>query len=392
MIQNETPTLLPGNTTDALNLNGVDRTALARLDLDTIKVDDLAAWLYDHGAAHLSAMERIELAERLTRRRFIIGAGGLLGAAALGACGTGEQVADSTVTTVATRTVEHALGTTEVPQNPQRVITLDPASTQSAVATGVTPIATPDGDIEPLAGVADLDGVESIGFGSAPNLEKIAALNPDLILGPDVFISSIYDQLSQIAPTVAFARALGPEWKDLFLNYAGALGQTGRARELLDEYEMRVQGFGQRVREATGRPPNEITVSLIRIRPDAIRVYLPNSFTGSIMAEVGLSRPEGQQEASNSPLLALSREEIPDLAADHIIQFQTDGDTEVDTERVFSNPLWEGLEAVRQGNFHRATNGEWYLEGASFYANFVLDDLERFFIEGRGATRGGETS
>ncbi|MEM8529512.1 MAG: iron-siderophore ABC transporter substrate-binding protein [Chloroflexota bacterium] len=339
--------------------------------------------------AELAALD-IDLNKLSTRRRFLIGTGGLLGAAALAGCG--QSPPEPAQVDGPTRTVEHRLGTVEVPQNPQRVITLDPASLQSAVATGVIPIATADGDTEPLDSVADLRGVESVGVGSEPNLERIVELTPDLILGSDDFTSGIYERLSQIAPTVAFPRALGPYWKDIFLLYADALGRVDSARELLDEYELRVQGFGQRVREATGQPPHEMTVSLIRIRPDAIRVYLPDSFAGSVMAEVGLSRPEGQRETDDWSRWELSLEEIPNLAADHIIQFQTDFDTEVDTERVFSTPLWAGLEAVQQDRFHQATNGEWYLEGGAYYANFVLDDLERFLIEKEGSSRGDATA
>jgi hypothetical protein len=34
-------------------------------------VSELATWLREHGAAHLSLSERVELAERITRRRFL---------------------------------------------------------------------------------------------------------------------------------------------------------------------------------------------------------------------------------------------------------------------------------------------------------------------------------
>jgi len=52
--------------------------ALAHRAPKTADLRELATWLQVNGAAHLSAIERIELAERLvTRRRFLIGAGAL---------------------------------------------------------------------------------------------------------------------------------------------------------------------------------------------------------------------------------------------------------------------------------------------------------------------------
>ena len=71
MTENTTLTNLNLTTTDVVEIDRLTRRAPATDDLL-----DLADWLGTNGAAHLSAMERIELAERLiTRRRFLIGAG-----------------------------------------------------------------------------------------------------------------------------------------------------------------------------------------------------------------------------------------------------------------------------------------------------------------------------
>jgi ABC-type Fe3+-hydroxamate transport system substrate-binding protein len=58
-----------------------------------------------------------------TRREFLIGAAGLLLLPA--ACGGQQDGGDSP--SGETRTVEHQLGTTEVPVNPQRIVALDSA-------------------------------------------------------------------------------------------------------------------------------------------------------------------------------------------------------------------------------------------------------------------------
>ncbi|NJM08668.1 hypothetical protein HC891_24490 [Candidatus Gracilibacteria bacterium] len=64
---------------------------LTGLDLATISIPALAAWLQNNGASHLRPIERIELAERLiTRRRFLIGVGAL-GVGAITGCGPQEQ-------------------------------------------------------------------------------------------------------------------------------------------------------------------------------------------------------------------------------------------------------------------------------------------------------------
>ncbi|MCG8351268.1 MAG: ABC transporter substrate-binding protein, partial [Chloroflexales bacterium] len=65
----ENTTLISRNltTTDAVDLDQLARRAPATADLL-----ELAAWLAAYGPAHLSAIARIELAERLiSRRRFL---------------------------------------------------------------------------------------------------------------------------------------------------------------------------------------------------------------------------------------------------------------------------------------------------------------------------------
>jgi hypothetical protein len=71
-------------------------TALARRAPATDDLIELAAWLQSNGSHHLSAIERIELAERLiTRRRFLIGAGAV-GLGMIAGCGLQEEAAAPT--------------------------------------------------------------------------------------------------------------------------------------------------------------------------------------------------------------------------------------------------------------------------------------------------------
>lgn len=93
MTWNTNLTSLDRTTTDTRTLNALARRAPATDDLL-----ELATWLRDHGPAHLSAIERIELAERLiTRRRFLIGAGALAVGAMTG-CGPAARLSTTRVT------------------------------------------------------------------------------------------------------------------------------------------------------------------------------------------------------------------------------------------------------------------------------------------------------
>jgi iron complex transport system substrate-binding protein len=129
-----------------------------------------------------------ELFENLTRRRFIVGAGGLIGAAALGACGApGEQAAAPT-SAPTTKRVKDMYGDVEVPAEPQRVYCTYDDVLVSAIALGFSIVGGPGERgkaANPFPAFLTPDqvaGITKFDFYPTPNLEQLAALKPDLIL------------------------------------------------------------------------------------------------------------------------------------------------------------------------------------------------------------------
>jgi len=212
--------------------------------------------------------------EDATRREFLVGAAGLLSLAPYG-CGGGAGGGEPSGQT---RTVEHLLGETEVPENPGRVVTLDTTPTDAALAVGIVPVGAPivgEGFPKQLAG--KLQGTESVGTPEQPNLEAIAALDPDLILCGE-WQGDLYDRLSEIAPTVADGSTT-EDWKaDMRLD-ARALGREERMEEELSAYEDWVAEF----RERMGERLEELTVSLVIFYADSLRIYMPESFMGMVV-------------------------------------------------------------------------------------------------------------
>ncbi len=110
----------------------------------------------------------------------------------------------SAVQTYAPVTVVHQLGTTVIGKLPQRVVALDMNEVDFLDQLGV-PVAGMPKDFVPrfLARYKDAPGVEDTGAIVQPNLERVHAARPDLIL-----ITSLqakhYQELSEIAPTIHF--------------------------------------------------------------------------------------------------------------------------------------------------------------------------------------------
>lgn len=108
--------------------------------------------------------------------------------------------------------MEHGAGTTCVPNHPQRIVALDSISLEHLLSLGIRPIgATFSGQLDAHL-QQDLIGIENIGSAGEPNLEKIVALQPDLIIG-EKFYQTIYSQSSQISPTILYGFEHSGQWK-----------------------------------------------------------------------------------------------------------------------------------------------------------------------------------
>lgn len=294
----------------------------------------------------------------------------------LAGCGGGESAGTGGgQEESAGRTIAHAMGETEVPENPQRVVVLDTGELDSAITLGVKPV----GAVEAIEGAGypkyleGTEGIENVGTIEQPNLEAIAALEPDLILSSKLRHEAIYDQLSQIAPTV-FTETTGVTWKENFDVHAEALGRTEEAGIVKEEYQARVDEF----RQATGENPPE--VSVVRFLAGDTRIYQKESFIGTVLEDAGLPRPPSQ-DVDDFAILNASAELIPEMGGD-VVFVTTYGPEEDSTkQQITSDPLWQQLEAVQQGRVYEVPDDLWMLGIGYTAANGVVDDLTRYLVD-----------
>ncbi len=311
---------------------------------------------------------------------------GLLAVLTLAACGGGVPQAGNagagqtpTAGSAQMRTVRHAMGETQVPAVPRSVVVLDTGELDSAIALGVKPV----GAVEALPGaqflsyIADkTEGVENVGTIEEPNLEKIAALRPDLILSSKVRHEDIYPQLSVIAPTV-FTETVGVVWKENFMRHAEALGKSDLARELMAEYDRRTAEFRQK-----NKVPEDFEVSVVRFLADQVRLYQKGSFVGTVLEDAGLARPPSQRNPDETWLEA-NKERIDDLDGDVMFLTHYGPAEKTPLQQFRDDQLWSRLDVVKQGKVYEVPDDYWMLGIGIGAANKVLDDLEKYVIEGR---------
>lgn len=146
--------------------------------------------------------------------RVILGAAAAATALLLSACGSTSS--DEAAASDESYTVQHAMGETTIEGTPERIVVIDSPHLDALVALGITPVgATESGAATgvPAYLADDLEGTEIVGPTMEPDLEAIASLNPDLIIGAQVRHEALYEQLSAIAPTV-FSVNSGTDWEE----------------------------------------------------------------------------------------------------------------------------------------------------------------------------------
>ncbi|MFY0409170.1 ABC transporter substrate-binding protein [Solicola sp. PLA-1-18] len=167
---------------------------------------------------------------------------------ATAACGGGSDGQEETASSGGFEpvTIETKFGPTTIEEEPTRVVTVGYNEEDYALALGVVPLGARefigyDAPKRPWAQEA-LGGktVPTVG-GEELDLEKIAGLDPDLILGVNSYMDqATFDLLSKIAPTVAqsdeYADGATP-WQEQTLLTGKALGKDDEAKDVVDDVE-----------------------------------------------------------------------------------------------------------------------------------------------------------
>ncbi|SHK05152.1 iron complex transport system substrate-binding protein [Nocardiopsis flavescens] len=256
--------------------------------------------------------------------------------------------------------IESALGTAEITEAPERVVTLGQGSAETAIALGTVPVGVEDyewgsDDTGYLPWVheavteagAELPtrfaGAEDIDF------EAIIELEPDVILAPWSGVTQEqYDILTDIAPTVAYPDLpWSTDWDQQIEIIGEALGKAEDAQGLIDGIETQFE-------EAAAAHPEfaDLTFSYVyNTGPGTLGVFLPDEQRVAMVRGLGLTvdpvvETFPETEGTDSAVIGL---ENADRLADSDLVFTFYSSPE-NREEIEAQDLYQAIPAVGRGS------------------------------------------
>ncbi|WP_440578425.1 iron-siderophore ABC transporter substrate-binding protein [Streptomyces sp. AC154] len=172
-------------------------------------------------------------------------------AVALAACGGGDDKASSSTSAEAGAksgafpvTVQHKYGSTTIESEPKRIVTLGLSDQDAVLALGIKPVGSVDWFKEKPYGKWPWtkakwgsDTPDIVGERDEYNMEKIAALKPDLVIAQySGMKKEQYDTLSKFTKVVAQPKDLpdyGASWQVMTRQIGASLGKKAQAEKLI---------------------------------------------------------------------------------------------------------------------------------------------------------------
>ena len=325
---------------------------------------------------------------RPSRRSFLAGVSALAVAPLLAACGdeaSGGDSADAppaaTEADAFPATISHKYGETTVEKAPTRVVCVGLTEQDALLALGIVPVAVTKwfGD---APGYIFSWAVDKLGGAELPEvledtngvqIEKIAALRPDLIIGQYAGLTAKdYELLSKIAPTVAQPEAYadyGAPWDEMAMNIATAVGQPGRMQEIVDDVKQQIADA------AAAHPEFEGKTALCVTPYEGLFVYGPEDPRSRMLVDLGFGFPTetfgGDQEEFGE---SLSAERTSDLDQVDVVVW-LDLETEPAVEKVFGQTT-----TAAQGRYFdiNPDDGDYYVSHSFVTPLSIPYVLERY--------------
>ncbi|MDP4097034.1 iron-siderophore ABC transporter substrate-binding protein [Paenibacillus sp. P96] len=268
-----------------------------------------------------------------------------------------------------TRTFKDAMGEISVTGVPERVVVLDWTAAEDVLALGMQPV-----------GITDIEGmkkwvnvpleiggdVTDIGDRSAPNMELIASLKPDLILGLKSLHEANYDALKAIAPTLLFnpypEEGQGDQYEDMektFLTIADVLDKNTEAQAVLDDLQQTYETAKKQITEAgADQKPFVLAMAFTNQNAVTFRLSTDNALAVKTLERIGLKNAYQPKQFELYGFTTTDVEALPALQDANFIHIIQDDDNVIENQ-LKDNPVWNGLNFVKENRVYALGGDTW---------------------------------
>ena len=243
------------------------------------------------------------------------------------------------------KTIVHDFGTTELKKAPKRIVILDNLYGEILDPLDITPVGATTGqadsqEFSTLFKKQYKDAkVVSVGWQGNPDLDKIAELKPDLILMTGEQ-EDLYDELSEIAPTVGYQINTDENWDyhETSLKVAEIFDKRDEMKKDLDRLDAREAVFAENVKAKFGNQK----LMYLRVTDNDIRYYAYGHF-GYLYDTYHFNRAETFNP--DDMFQVIDPDKLKDINPDLLI-VQADSQELLDN-KLKNNPVWTSLKAVQ---------------------------------------------
>ncbi|MBF6628252.1 MAG: ABC transporter substrate-binding protein [Proteiniphilum sp.] len=274
-------------------------------------------------------------------------------------------------------TITHALDTVEVPMNPQRVVVLDFSALENLDYLGIKPVGVPMSGLPAhLSKYSEDASITDVGSIVEVNLEKINALQPDLIIMGRRLVE-FYEELTAIAPVIYPNVDGSDDFLGAFTTNLHDLGEIFGRQEQLNEA---LAAINKRIERVKAKVETSEGKALILLHNRGrFSAYGSGSRFGFIHDVLGV--PEAAQGlGTHTHGNPVSSEYVQKVNPDILFivdRSQVVGNLVLDREQV-ENQLVQQTNASRKGMIIYLNPEYWYLAGGGITSvNAMIDEVEQ---------------
>lgn len=275
------------------------------------------------------------------------------------ACG-GGATASSQSEEASTITIEHAQGSTSnVPVNPQKVVTFDLGVLDTMTALGVEPTGVPEASYPDSLKKFSDGKYAKVGSLKEPDFEAVSTAAPDLIIISGR-TAGAYEELSKIAPTIDLSVDAAKPME----SFKAQTEKLGKIFKKEDEVASKLAEVDRTVEETKSKAASAGKGLIVLTSGGEVTAYGAGSRFGIIHDVLGVpTAADVKSEGAHGEAVSFEyiKETNPDLL--YVINRDTAVGTAGTSNAILDNELVKSTNAAKNNKIVNLDPASWYIVG-----------------------------